>query len=256
MKKRYDEKKSLKYRIETVPSRNDGWINSHFWSLFEVWGANVDFQLVLDVGKVINFMAKYVTKAEDSVTKGAASLIRSVLKKTIDEGLTVQAALKRTMSKLIGERMMGKQETCHLINSIPLVSCSHNFVRINLNNDSSKLDVPDSVLNDQSGSTSATIKTLMDVYSERHQKSVWFDERLYLNYLPHLEHMNLCTFCSFFMVGKKGKGKNKIRAHMKNNFVAVFYPRFSSNPKSPKYEEYCKKALLKYKPWSGAMDSV
>ena len=56
------------------------------------------------------------------------------MRNTIREGLSVQAALKRTMAKLLGERMISKQETCHLILSIPMVNCIHQFVRINLEN--------------------------------------------------------------------------------------------------------------------------
>ena len=47
------------------------------------------------------------------------------------------------MSKLIDERMLSKQDTCHSIMGLPLVSCSHNFIKINLLNDSSLLEIDD-----------------------------------------------------------------------------------------------------------------
>ena len=120
---------------------NDSWLNSHIGPLLESWQANVDFQLIIDSGKVVRYMTKYVTKAESSMTKGIAAMIRNIMRNTIREGLSVQAALKRTMAKLLDERMISKQETCHLILSIPMVNCSHQFVRINLENNVNRIDI-------------------------------------------------------------------------------------------------------------------
>ena len=57
------------------------------------------------------------------------------------DGLNVQSSLKRSMSKLIGERMLSKQETCYLILELTLASWSHNFIKINLLCDSSMLEI-------------------------------------------------------------------------------------------------------------------
>ena len=41
-------------------------------------------------------------------------------------------ALKRVMAKALGQRMLSQQETTHLTLSLPMVSCSHLFARMNL----------------------------------------------------------------------------------------------------------------------------
>ena len=40
---------------------------------------------------------------------------------------------------------MSKQETCHLINNMGMVHCSHNFVNINLASNASCIDLRDHV---------------------------------------------------------------------------------------------------------------
>ena len=76
-----------------------------------------------------------MTKAEDGMNKGIVAMIKTIVSTATNDGLSVQAVLKRVMSKLLGDRMLCKQETCHLILLLTMVSCSHNFQRIHLNND-------------------------------------------------------------------------------------------------------------------------
>ena len=61
----------------------------------ECWLVSIDFRLTVDVGKIVGYMTKYVTKPEASRTKGAQAMINRVLNSTVDEGQTVQAGLKR-----------------------------------------------------------------------------------------------------------------------------------------------------------------
>ena len=79
----------------------------------------------MDYDKVFDYMTKYVTKTETSITKGIASMIGKLLVTAVENGNNVQSVLKRAMAKLLGERMISKQETTHLILKKPLVSCCH-----------------------------------------------------------------------------------------------------------------------------------
>jgi hypothetical protein len=45
------------------------------------------------------------------------------------------------MLRLIGQRIKSQQEVCHLILSLPLLSCTHTFIQIALRNDTRKLIV-------------------------------------------------------------------------------------------------------------------
>ena len=63
--------------------------------------------MVLDPGIVIEYMTKYITKSESMTTRTAARLMSSLFTRTVtNEGLSVQSFLRRTMNKLLGNRMM------------------------------------------------------------------------------------------------------------------------------------------------------
>ena len=111
-----------KVRLKIASKRNDVWINSHMRAVMEVWGANMDWQLIIDPGMVLDYMAKYVTKSDNAQTKGSHRMIRNLFTKTVqEEGRSTQAFLRRVMSKFMGERVMSKQESCHLLLGLPIV---------------------------------------------------------------------------------------------------------------------------------------
>ena len=58
------------YKIDCVNKRNDRWTNTHVETFLESWMANIDFQVVIDLGKVIDYLTKYVTKPESNMSKG------------------------------------------------------------------------------------------------------------------------------------------------------------------------------------------
>ena len=86
-----------------VSTRHDNWLHSPIGPLLESWKAIVDFQLIIDSGKVTRHVTKIVTKAESSITKGGTTVVSSMTRIIIREGLGVQTAIKRIMSELLGE---------------------------------------------------------------------------------------------------------------------------------------------------------
>ena len=52
------------FNVEIFPKRNYQWLNSHVPSAIMMWRENCDFQLILDTGKVIQYITKYMTKLE------------------------------------------------------------------------------------------------------------------------------------------------------------------------------------------------
>ncbi len=54
---------------------------------------------------------------------------------------------------------------------------------------------------------------------------------------------------------KKGEFANKIAIDT-HKYVVNFYPSLSSSPKKSTYTQYCKYALMKYKPWNGCVDEI
>ena len=52
------------YTLRINSLHNDSWINFHMRGLLIMWLANMDFQIVLDIDKVIAYMTKHVTRPE------------------------------------------------------------------------------------------------------------------------------------------------------------------------------------------------
>ena len=57
----------------------------------ELWLANMDFQLVLDINKVIVYMKKYVTKSETEIGFGVNKMIEKVINTLHADSLTTRA---------------------------------------------------------------------------------------------------------------------------------------------------------------------
>jgi hypothetical protein len=244
--------------------RNDAWLNSHCRSVIECWRANIDFCLSLDLGKVIEYMTKYFTKAESPMTPSAARLVRTILDSTVGAGGDVRTALKRTMGKLQGERTISKQECSHLILSMPMVSCSHNFVSINLKNDMNPVDLSaeamDSGARDADNPTSITM-TIVDAYGKRNDKNMWRPpqamEAATKLFDKPLGNVSLQDFALVFRVGGRADVRNKFLRHQKMKpIVPIFSPRLSCDPSLPTYPEYCRLDLVRYKPWQGNSQSA
>ena len=64
-------------RLEMIPKANDRWINSHCVPIFEVWLANMDMRLTIDVGKIVDYMTKYMTKSEKIANKNIEKLFKN-----------------------------------------------------------------------------------------------------------------------------------------------------------------------------------
>ena len=266
--KRRDGTKEKCVKLEIKPRRNDRWLNSHNAVIMRVWHANIDMQLMIDLGKVVGCMTKHVTKSEASTTKGAQKMMSRLLTRCLDDGNSVQCTLRKTMGKLMGNRTLFKQEIFHLIMSIPAIFCSHTFVKVNLDNDverlllaSSENENNDNGNNDnddeQDESSRRAMKmSLSDAHRNCTDHEQWLKEEEHdavKNDLPNLAFRQFAAMCS---VGERQSHRNKIKLRPKNNVVIKFCPNFSSNPSSPTCTTHCKHALLKRAPWAGQDPSV
>ena len=160
----------LKYELCMNSKRNDKWVDSHMKGLMEIWLANMDFQLVVDVNKVVSYMTKYVCKSEIEISKGLSKMVENVINVGHHTGLGTKGILKRVMTKLIGNRTMSKQESCHLILGTSMISCFHNFPNVNLNTSSRKLDLNglDYILGcEKEGKYTLEIPSILDLYMTR-----------------------------------------------------------------------------------------
>ena len=206
-----------------MTTRNDSWLNSHSRAIMEVWRANMDIQLILDAGKVAEYMTKYVTKPESDMPISFRNMIRYIMQNQLANGNNVQSTMRIAMSKLFGERMLSRQETSHLIFSLPMVSSSHNFVRVNTKNESRL------IASTRNNTSPDPLKTLIDLYCVRTDSSNWFNIDIFKQHENNLLQMPLCDFCKAFMVGVRGVRRNKITTHSKKIMLLSFIPNILPN---------------------------
>jgi hypothetical protein len=198
--------KHKKAAVEIVLAQNDCWLNSHCVPLMEVWRANMDFHLTLDFGKVMGYMTKYVTKQESMSKAGTQRMIHNILNQSIEDGKPVHEALKKTMGKLNGERMMSLQETAHLIQGILLVSCSHSSAVVNIKSLSTKIQKPDKQAD------SAALKSISELHGKGMSIASWINKskmQAFQDKLPLLP-MSFHAFASILYVRQKGCFQNKL----------------------------------------------
>ncbi len=136
------QSKGIHTSVDIVPARNDKWLNIQCRFLFETWKANMDMRLTPDLGKVLAYMTKYITKTETSSVNSRRNLY-TTLRVVAMHATSTLDALRRLYNELNGERAKTKQEVCHYALSLPIVCSDHQFVKINLANDNSLIDRDD-----------------------------------------------------------------------------------------------------------------
>lgn len=100
--------------------------------MMEVWGANMHFQLILDLGMVTGYMTKYFTKTDTAHNQAVHRLTKNPFHKTF---------LRQAMRKLLRERMISKKDCCHLMLGLQIVSCLHKALNVNLTNTARELQL-------------------------------------------------------------------------------------------------------------------
>lgn len=117
-------------RATLTTQHNDPRVNSHNRVMLQHWRANVDLQVIVDVEACARYMTKYAAKSEPR-----SRCIEDILKTCVDS-LSNEAgahkALRSAMLCTVGERDFSSQETTHMLLSLPLISCSYNFITVSL----------------------------------------------------------------------------------------------------------------------------
>ena len=248
----------LRHSLEMESERNDSWLNSHLRVGSEVWMANCDVQLIIDPVKVVSYMTKYVTKADEATTKKTARLMRELMVGDNTDLLPASKLLNRVMSRVVGERCISKQETCHLISSLPIVVSSHATEHVNLKNDTAQLNL-EGQGNTQGRNQSATKRSLLDMYADRMKEENWKDPHVVMPPDNLLREMCLVDFAKTFRVIRSGEFVDLIQPRASTrrpNVVVRYFPRMAGRPGTgEKYVEYCQYALARYIPWVGQIEN-
>ena len=207
-------------RATLTTKRNDPRVNSHNRLQLQHWRANVDLQIIVDVEACARYMAKYAAKGEPR-----SQTVHSIFKTCVNDlsgSSHAHKVLRGAMLRSVGERDFSAQETCHMLLSLPLFSCSFNFATVNL--DGSKK------ISRHTESGELMLETsILDSYASRNDS---------------LSSYNLYQFLANYTIvrGKLCKRSTPV--------VVRTFPTYSSNPQGEKYAQYCRIQLLKYQPWS------
>ena len=73
------------------------WLYKHMRGLMQIWLANMDFQLVIDLNKVVGYMTKYVCKPEMEMTKGLSKMVQKIINVEHHRGLGPKGILKKIL---------------------------------------------------------------------------------------------------------------------------------------------------------------
>ena len=122
------EDKDGEPKLQTA--HNDSLLNSYNPGQLSGWRANVDMQYIVSRGRVINYIAKYATKAEPR-SKGLKSVYKTVLK-TLDDDSNALKVTQKLLINSVGERDYSAQETSHLLLQLPMYRASRDFVYLSL----------------------------------------------------------------------------------------------------------------------------
>ena len=209
-------------RTTLTTKRNDPRVNSHNRLQLQHWRANVDLQIIVDVQACARYMAKYAAKGEPR-----SQTVHSLFKSCVDDlshSSDSHKALKRAMLRAVGERDFSAQETCHMLLSLPLVSCTYNFVTASLDG-SKKISK-----NPESGELLLQA-SILETYASRDAS---------------LSPLNLYQFvANYTTIGGKVRKRSA-------PVVVRMFPTYPANPQGEKYPKFCRTQLLKYYPWSNS----
>ena len=115
--------------------------------------------------------------------------------------------LKKIMTQLVDKRTRGKQETCHLINSLPLTYSSWMCKKVNLGNESTLLEL------DEDNETINLTMPAVDAYVVRFDSERWANIEEFNDAIKRgMAIWNLDFFAKSFVLGRNSK-KNLIKRH-------------------------------------------
>ena len=213
-------------RATLTTKRNDPRLNSHSQLMLQNWRANIDLQVIVDMTACARYMAKYVSKCEPH-SKAMDTIYADCVNK-LGSTSNPMSAFRKAMIQVVGERDFGAQETAHILQSLPLYSCTFNFVTLSL--DGGRQIRTDT----QSPQDTSTNPSMLETYMNRMQ---------YQDSFPTIMSLNIVEFAS-----KYSLSQNEL-VRRANEVIIRTFPTYNCDPKGKNYGLYCKYQLLKFKPW-------
>ncbi|XP_059064420.1 uncharacterized protein LOC131856594 [Cryptomeria japonica] len=112
------------------PARNDSRLNVHNPMMLAIWRANVDCQAICSKKAILQYISKYVSKTEHK-SESYIDILKRIVG-LINSEDTILLAYHRFMMGIVADRDISTQETCHMLLKLPLISCTRQFVNLNV----------------------------------------------------------------------------------------------------------------------------
>ena len=90
----------------------------------------MDFQPILSRHAVLNYISKYATKAE-AKSESYYQMLSRLSQCSPPDAPTI-TVVRKVLTEIVSDRDIGARETCHMLQKLPLVKCSHSFVSLNV----------------------------------------------------------------------------------------------------------------------------
>ena len=196
------------------------------------WRANIDFKPITTLHSVLKYITKYVSKPEYK-TDAYIHIVQSVFSE-VTPGSLARNDVACVLNKLIAERDYSAQEVMHHLLDLPLFKSSRDVVSINI----SPLREQRVQLNVE-GPTRVVhfARTTMEYYMERETAA---SDLSFAQILCDFMRAKNKDVDSRWPYSRRSRGKSK---------VLKIFPRYSSNPQSPQYMDFCRAKMWLHHPF-------
>ena len=241
------------FDVEVVPRRNDELMTPHHRTLLQLWRANIELQVLVDARRAVKYVTKYAAKSEKR-----SDLATQIKHAIVDKGLGTDPASVAIRQAFVAcaNRDVGDQEAYLTLAGHHLAECNMDFSTVDVrggrrllvtqdddDDDMSDAGGQEHEIGDDAKEDHIVVRNAVDVYAARQtaQFTVQFPE------LKDAGNMNLDTFGRFYRVdGRTGAVKRRVHPE---TVVVHFAGIPAISPYSDAFPEYCRGALMRYKPW-------
>ena len=218
-----------------MAARNDSLMNPYIPTSTMGWLANTDMSPCTNAAAVLNYLAKYASKAEEK-SESYKEIFHNVTRQVSNTSRRpLLSAVTKMLNSLIGERDWPAQEVSHLLLDLPLVECSRRFRTLDLRPEAHMtMEIDD-------GEIRVAGKSWLQKYTER----LVYHHAPELR--PQLEQVTLLEFLQCWDVGRKNGVMQVWKRRMSSkHFVIKIFPHYSptGDKEGQEYEDFCRVKVM------------
>ncbi|XP_057827996.1 uncharacterized protein LOC131039303 [Cryptomeria japonica] len=207
------------------PARNDDRLNIHNPWMLSLWRANIDCQPVTSKKAVLQYISKYASKSENK-SQSYIEMLKTIVNTTKSKD-SILLTYQKFMMGIVADRDISAQETCHMLQKLPLVSCSRQFVSLNVGR-----KILHCVIKSNNGTDLSTT---------------------YIHaYMQHPFELSATSMLQSAQGFSYNSQRKKIKWQIRDKkAIVTIYPQFREPPDEDtnEFEVFCWSELLLYKPF-------